>query len=179
MPDKNASSPAAEFTPKFRINKQVFQILALVGVALALPITILVLGLIGIRQNQQSTAPNPSIEASGLRETLESIANNNLQSGQLESPIRIFRLNDDKSDVAAQKRQKLLELFKGNNIPIVESAPNTWIVTVRADLSESVDKQLIDHGFLPDRLRPITSKTDLNHFNPQTILYRIEIIIGS
>jgi hypothetical protein len=68
------------------MNAQVFQILGLLAVALALPITILVLGLIGMRKDRlnvpvETRISDPTAEVPGLRQSLESIAEANLPIG--------------------------------------------------------------------------------------------------
>ncbi|MFM8715434.1 MAG: hypothetical protein ACKOF3_01400, partial [Spartobacteria bacterium] len=87
MPEIDPAQNPEEPPPKFRLNAQVFQILGLLGVALALPITVLILGLNGIQKEKQSSVvkevqvTETAAEVPGLRQSLESIANANLPFG--------------------------------------------------------------------------------------------------
>jgi len=169
--------------PKFRVNAQVFQILGLLGVALALPITILVLGLSGMRKDRlqspvETRISDSTAEVPGLRQSLESIAEANLPIGPVESPMRIFRLRLDATEKSEKKRLELLDLFKRSNAGFAEtgdSAQQSWIVTVESSQVDFFENDLIRMGFLADRTgegsETRVSDTDTN----QSVLYKVHL----
>lgn len=170
--------------PKFRINAQVFQILGLLGVALALPITVLILGINGIRKERQSTvvtetpASVAQAEVPGLRQSLESIANANLPVGPVESPMRILRFRDADAAQREQKRSGVLDFFKRSGIPFVdtgEPAACSWIVTVERNAAESFENALISIGFTKEGAGEGNATNDSSLAGIKTILYKIQI----
>lgn len=83
--------------PRFRLNVQVFQIFGLVIIALALPFTILILGLLDIRKNTKPNAPvkatetiQTATESPELRSSLNSIAESRMPAPVLDDGIRRF-----------------------------------------------------------------------------------------
>ena len=86
--------------PQFRLNVQVFQIFGLVIIALALPFTILILGLLDIRKNTKPNAPakatetiQTAAESPDLRSALNSIAETRMPAPLLDDGIRRFVYN--------------------------------------------------------------------------------------
>jgi len=160
MKDSDFEQRLGNTQPKFRLNAQVFQILGLLAIALALPITILVLGLNGIWKRQKVEAPmnsqiwNDTTEVPGLRQSLESIAQDTLPVVPLESSMRIFRLQ-----LAEPERNKLnpdafLNLFRRSQASFAETgnaADASWIVTVKANQSFAFEEELVKMGFFADQ----------------------------
>jgi hypothetical protein len=96
--------------PKFRINAQVVQILALIVLALALPVTCLIMGFLEIRKNQ-SAAQAPSIEAPevpGIRQSLEAVAEARMPVSSIEIGPRAFAFLI-LSQAASEKLQATLQ----------------------------------------------------------------------
>jgi len=96
MSDSQLPEPQ-EIKPRFQLNVQVFQIFGLVIIALALPFTILILGLLDIRKNTQPSATTQSVattqtatEVLGLRATLDSIAATKLPGPPLDDGMRRY-----------------------------------------------------------------------------------------
>lgn len=184
MPETDPAEKQEEPVPKFRINAQVFQILGLLGVALALPITVLILGINGIRKERQSTVVTETpaslapAEVPGLRQSLESIANANLPVGPVESPMRILRFRDADAAQGEQKRSAVLDFFKRSGIPFVDtgdSAACSWIVTVEPNAAESFENALISIGFTKEATGEGNTSNDSSALAMKTIIYKIQI----
>jgi hypothetical protein len=96
MSDSELPEPQ-EPKPQFQLNVQVFQIFGLVIIALALPFTILILGLLDIRKNTKPDAPakatetiQTAAESPELRSSLNSIAESRMPAPVLDDGIRRF-----------------------------------------------------------------------------------------
>ena len=172
-----------EPVPKFRVNAQVFQILGLLAVALALPITILVLGLIGMRKDRLITPVENQIsdstaEVPGLRQSLESIAEANLPIGPVESPMRIFRLRLDEGQKSGKKRLDLLDLFKRSDSGFAETGDSdqqSWIVTVESSRVALFENELIRLGFLVERSGEGSETRVSDTVANQSVLYKVHL----
>ena len=184
MSEPDPAQRPEEPLPKFRVNAQVFQILGLLAVALALPITVLILGLNGIRKERQSTVvaevqvSEAAAEVPGLRQSLESIADANLPVGLVESPMRIFSLRYEDAAQRVQKRNEVLELFKRSGIPFVETgetAADTWIVKVEPNSAESFENGLISLGFTKDKTGEGNMTNESGAIDIKTRVYKIQI----
>jgi hypothetical protein len=183
MSEIDPAQKPEEPVPKFRVNAQVFQILGLLAVALALPITILVLGLIGMRKDRLNASVETQItdstaEVPGLRQSLESIAEANLPIGPVESPMRIFRLRLDETEKRDKTRLELLDVFKRSDAGFAEtgdSAQQSWIVTVEPSRVALFENDLIRMGFLGQKTgegsETRVSDTDTN----QSVLYKVHL----
>jgi hypothetical protein len=183
MSETDPAQRPDEPVPKFRVNAQVFQILGLLAVALALPITILVLGLIGMRKDRLNASVETQItdstaEVPGLRQSLESIAEANLPIGPVESPMRIFRLRLDEAEKRDKTRLELLDVFKRSDAGFAEtgdSAQQSWIVTVEPSRVALFENDLIRMGFLGQKTvegsETRVSDTDTN----QSVLYKVNL----
>jgi hypothetical protein len=185
MSETDPAQRPEEPLPKFRVNAQVLQILGLLGVALALPITVLILGLNGIRKERQSTVvaevqvSEAAAEVPGLRQSLESIADANLPVGLVESPMRIFRLRYEDAAQREQKRNEVLELFKRSGIPFVETGEDvadSWIVKVEPNNgAESFENGLISLGFTNDKTGEGNMTNESGAIDIKTTVYKIQI----
>ena len=183
MSETDPAQRPDEPVPKFRVNAQVFQILGLLAVALALPITILVLGLIGMRKDRlhppvETRISDSTAEVPGLRQSLESIAEAHMPIGPVESPMRIFRLRLDATEKSKKKCLELLDLFKRSNAGFAEtgdSAQQSWIVTVESSRVDFFENDLIQIGFLADRTGE-GSKTSFSDANSKkSVLYKVNL----
>ena len=181
-PAKNPDEPV----PKFRLNTKVFQILGVLAVALALPITILILGLSGLRE-QQVTVPrdaeisSPAPEVPGLRQSLESIAAANLPVGAIESPIRIFRLCVDGAENSGTKRLETLDFLERSGSGFVEldnSAQQTWIVTVHSGRVVEFENNLTSIGFKAEKAGEGAGATISDAASSQSVLYRMHLEVA-
>jgi len=178
-PDQRPEEPL----PKFRVNAQVFQILGLLAVALALPITILVLGLSGMRKDRLNAPVETQItdstsEVPGLRQSLESIAEANLPIGPVESPMRILRLRLDEAGKHEKKRLEILDVFKRSNAGFAETgdfAMQSWLVAIGPNQERSFEEELLRMGFLGEKTgegsETRVSDTDAN----QSVLYKVHL----
>ena len=183
MSETDPAQRPEEPLPKFRVNAQVFQILGLLAIALALPITILVLGLSGMRKDRlkapvETQITDSTSEVPGLRQSLESIAEANLPIGPVESPMRIFRLRLDEAGKHEKKRLELLDVFKRSNAGFAETGDSTqqsWIVTVEPSRVALFENDLIQIGFLDQKTgegsETRVSDTDTN----QLVLYKVHL----
>jgi len=183
MSETDPAQRPDEPLPKFRVNAQVFQILGLLAVALALPITILVLGLIGMRKDRlnapvESRISDSTAEVPGLRQSLESIAEANMPIGPVESPVRIFRLRLDEAEKREKKGLELLDLFKRSDAGFAEtgdSAQQSWIVTVEASRAALFENDLIRMGFLADRTGEGNKMKASDADVVQSVLYKVHL----
>jgi len=183
MSETDPAQRPDEPVPKFRVNAQVFQILGLLAVALALPITILVLGLIGMRKDQLNAPVEPRVsdspaEVPGLRQSLESIAEANLAIGPVESPMCIFRLRLDGAENRDQKRLEILDVFKRSDAGFAEtgdSAQQSWIVTVEPSRVALFENDLIRMGFLGQKTGEGSETRVSDTGANQSVLYKVEL----
>ena len=104
--------------PQFRLNVQVFQIFGLVIIALALPFTILILGLLDIRKNTKPNAPveatetiQTATESPELRSSLNSIAESRMPAPILDDGIRrfVYILQNNRNDATMAALKTALE----------------------------------------------------------------------
>lgn len=181
-PAKNSDEPL----PKFRLNAKVFQILGVLAVALALPVTILILGLSGMREQRPAVSrdaeiSSPAPEVPGLRQSLESIAAANLPVGAIESPIRIFRLGVDGAENASTKRLETLDFLERSGSGFVEldnSAQQTWIVTVHSGRVVEFEKNLTSIGFKAEKAGEWAAATIFDAASSQSVLYKMQLEVA-
>ena len=168
------------------MNAQVFQILGLLAFALALPVTILILGLIGMRKDRLNARVETQISESAaefpsLRQSLESIAEVNLPIGSVESPMCIFRLRLDEAKKSEKKRLELLDMFKRCNAGFKEtgdSAQPSWVVTVESSWVEFFENDLIRMGFLADRTGEGSKTRFSDADTKQSVLYKVYLEVA-
>jgi len=149
----SANDPAhipEEPVAKFRINIQVFQILGLLGIALALPITILVLGVLDIRKTQKKP-PEPAPEVPGLRESLETLAGHKWPNPSLDSEMRVFKLLTENPNDAPEKRAEMIDFltkrFDAGFVEVRKPDGQYWIVALNEDKMADFENELISKGF--------------------------------
>ncbi|NDG73081.1 MAG: hypothetical protein EBY32_17635 [Proteobacteria bacterium] len=183
MSETDPAQRPEEPLPKFRVNAQVFQILGLLAIALALPITILVLGLSGMRKDRlnapvETQITDSTAEVPGLRQSLESIAEANLPIGPVESPVRIFRLRLDEAENREKKGLELLNLFKRSDAGFAEtgdSAQQSWIVTVEPSRVALFENDLIRMGFLGERTGEGNKMSFSDADSQKSVLYKVNL----
>lgn len=149
-PEQNPEEPLK----KFRLNPHVFQIVGLLAVALALPITILVLGVVGMqkerRDARETLEPTPVAELPGLRQSLEAIADAKLSVAPVGSPMRTFWLQAKSEEIFQKKRAELLDCFNSARAGVVETGEATnphWIVSLQTEEGREFESELQKLGF--------------------------------
>jgi hypothetical protein len=181
-PAQNPDEPV----PKFQLNAKVFQILGVLALALALPVTILILGLSGMRKDRQAVPMETGIEDStaevpGLRQSLESIAAANLPVGSVESSMRIFRLCMNGAESLKTKRLEVLDFLKRSGIGFVEisdSAQESWIVTIESSQAIGFEKNLTSIGFKNEKAGEGAHATISDAASSQSVLYRMQLEVA-
>jgi hypothetical protein len=181
-PAQNPDEPV----PKFRLNAKVFQILGVLAVALALPVTILILGLSGMRKDRQSVPMETGIEDStaevpGLRQSLESIATANLPVGSIESSMRIFTLRMNGAENLRTKRLEVLDFLNRSGIGFVElsgSTQESWIVTVESSQNLGFEKNLTSIGFKNEEAGEGAHATISGADSNPSALYKIQLEVA-
>ena len=175
-----------ESVPKFQLNAKVFQILGVLAVALALPVTILILGLSGMRKDRQAVPMETGIadstaEVPGLRQSLESIAAANLPVGSVESSMRIFSLRVNGAETRNAKRLEVLDFLKRSGISFVElsdSALESWIVTVESSQALAFEKNVTSIGFKDEKAGEGPHARISDAASNQSALYKIQLEVA-
>ena len=135
--------------PKFRINAQVIQILALIVLALALPVTCLIMGFLEIRKNQ-SAGQIQSLEAPevpGLRQSLEAVAEARLPVSTIDIGPRPFAFLIS-SQAASEKLQATLQnlvtRFSGVSLQsdAVDNNSVRLLIQIPSDSVEKFEEEL-------------------------------------
>jgi hypothetical protein len=175
-PEPNPEEPL----PKFRLNSQVFQIVGLLAVALALPITILILGVLGIqkerRDARQTLEPTPVAELPGLRQSLEAIADATLSVAPVDSPVRTFWLQAQSNEIVQKKRAELLDCFTRTPAGVVETGEMTnphWIVSLPTGEVRAFESELQKLGFVSNEGLGISGTSSAGE--SETVLYNIRM----
>lgn len=144
--------------PKFRVNPQVFQIMALVLVALAIPITLVVLGLLEMQRERKKSPPIDNLpelasEVPGLRESLESIAEKALPVPEIHAEITRFLFQYRDSDSKERIRSSILQVLSSSGVSAlgsVDSERERWIVTCEegeeATLKRALEELLLSNS---------------------------------
>ena len=183
MSEPDPAQRPDEPLPKFRVNAQVFQILGLLAVALALPITILVLGLSGMHKDRVKASEEPRIsddaaEVPGLRQSLESIAEANMPIGSVKSSMRIFKLRVDGAENHENKRLELLDFLKQLDVGFAEtsdSAKQSWLVAIGANQAKLLEAELNRIGFLDEKTGEGSMTNESGAIYIKTTVYKIQI----
>ncbi len=116
--------PETEPRPPFRINRQVGQMIALLLLALALPITIIVLSVRGWAPRQ----PTPAPEVVELRESVENIATEHFGAAQLSDGRREVAFSGNKEEM--KDRRALIESAAKKLGGSVLPGETDWLVSV-------------------------------------------------
>ena len=131
----------------FRWNGKVLQMVSLVLVALALPMTI---AIYGIRNIRKSSEPIP--DAVGLRAVLENVVDETWQTPVLESAARISvrELPDGEACLkAGETIQNLVRNYGGVVLTPekIESGGTRWLVQIPGNRVASFETELAEAGF--------------------------------
>ena len=138
--------------PRFRLNVQVFQIFGLVIIALALPFTILILGLLDIRKNTKPNTPEKitetkqtSDEPPGLRSAFNSIAESLMPTPLLEDGIRRFLYFYKKTDSATTESDLKLTLERLGAICLdaSQTSRQNYLVHIPIQQAEKFESDLV------------------------------------
>ena len=129
---------------KFRMNRRVFQMVCLALVALALPITMLILGVREMRKPGVGLA-----ETAGLRQVLTAIAEVNLPTPVIPTDIRRFELSSADPAVLAQAQEALREEMENPGVLLlehIETAGSRWLVKIPEPEVRSFERRLVGLG---------------------------------
>jgi len=150
MSDSQHPEPQ-EPKPRFRLNVQVFQIFGLVIIALALPFTILILGLLDIRKNTTPNTPEKitetkqtSDEPPGLRSAFNSIAESLMPTPLLEDGIRRFLYVYKKIDNATTESdlKRTLERFGALCLDVSQTRRQKYLAHIPIQQAEKFESEL-------------------------------------
>ena len=153
--------------PRFRLNVQVFQIFGLVIIALALPFTILILGLLDIRKNTKPSATTKSVNATqrstevpGLRSTLDSIAASHLPRPTLDDGIRRygFVLPKPNSTPSETALRSALDSVGAICLSSSNETAEKFIASVSVDVALQFEEALLSLNPITKPLEPIDSR---------------------
>jgi hypothetical protein len=165
MKDSGPRPSSDELAPRFQLNGAVFKMLAVCAMALGLPIAVAVLGFWGIRDQAKESAaaqgaPIADSAGEGLRNSLESIAEEKLPSPRIDSGTRRFVF--EKSDAYGQTAETIREILKSPDaVAISTDDTNTrWIVKVPSHTAQAFDWQLAQLHPVQLPSYPIDDRTD-------------------
>lgn len=177
MSDSQHPEPL-EPKPRFRLNVQVFQIFGLVIIALALPFTILILGLLDIRKN---TKPNTadkitetiqtSVEPPGLRSAFNSIAESLMPTPLLEDGIRRFLYVYKKTDSVSTETdlKRTLERLGALCLDASQTSCQKYLIHIPIQQTEKFESDL-------DSMKPSEKpRQPLNVDTQASVSYEITI----
>jgi hypothetical protein len=136
-------------TPPFRWNSKVLQIVALLIVALALPVTIAILGIRGLRN-----ASSPAPEMDGLRGALETVVDSKWKEPFLEGAVRTATRAVANGDACLKTGDDVQVLARdcGGSVLAperIEEGGTRWLVQVPADRKAAFEAGLAARGFSP------------------------------
>lgn len=144
--------------PAFRINAKVVQVLMILLLALGLPITVAVLGIIEMRKERRSTVEvldEPSNEEPiGLRSVLEQAAENTWKAPEALDPgARTFKIICPSGVACLQLGEQIKAAavsVDGSVIPPerIEDGGTRWLIQVRNKNAQAFESQLAQLGFL-------------------------------
>lgn len=147
MSEKQNPTPEQRPESPFRWNTKVMQMVGVLMVALALPVSIAILG---IRDLQKNSRPAPEVE--GLRGSLENVVNSQWQPPVLEGAIRTalrevpsgeacLKIGEDVQKIARDAGGTVLTPER------IESGGTRWLVQVPADQKTEFESGLAARGF--------------------------------
>lgn len=147
MSEKQNPTPEQMPASPFRWNAKVAQMVAVLMVALALPVTIAILGIRDLRKN---SLPAPEVE--GLRGALETVVDSQWKPPILEGAIRTaFRKVPDGAAClrTGEDIQKLARDTGGTALTPerIESGGTRWLVQVPANRKNAFEAGLAARGF--------------------------------
>lgn len=165
MKNSGSVSQADEITPKFRLNGAALQMLAVCAAALGLPIAVTLLGFWGIRGPAKESATTQAVPSAvsagdGLRNTLESIADEKLPNPKIDSGTRRFVFGRSQTD--EQTAETIRAILKSPDaVAISTDEMNTrWIVKVPSHTAQAFEWQLAQLNPVQLPSYPIDDKID-------------------
>lgn len=131
-PANEAKNQGETSSHAFRMNAPFFRIIALLLVALALPITLLVIGVRGWIAKPQKLPDEPPVQIEGLRATLEEVANKNMPSHLLADERRRFIFSGTKMemDELRSRIEKSAASLHGTVVSSGEEAPQRLLIQI-------------------------------------------------
>jgi hypothetical protein len=149
--DPMSEEPNPDFeetpTPPFRWNGKVLQMVSLVLVALALPMTIAIYGIRDIRK-----ASEPIPDAVGLRAVLENVVDQQWQAPVLEGAARISVREVPDGEACLKAGETIQNLVRNCGGVVltpekIESGGTRWLVQIPGDRVASFERGLVEAGF--------------------------------
>lgn len=147
MIEEQKSTTEEPPAPPFRWNAKVLQMVALVLMALALPLTI---AIYGIRDIRKATQPTP--ESPGLQAVLENVVNQNWQAPVLEGAVRSTSLVVPDGNACLKIGEDIQKLAKNSGGAVltpekIESGGTRWLVHVPANRKAGFESAIATMGF--------------------------------
>ena len=147
MSEKQNPTPEQMPASPFRWNAKVAQMVAVLMVALALPVTIAILGIRDLRKN---SLPAPEVE--GLRGALETVVDSQWKLPILEGLIRTSVREVPDGAACLQTGEDIQKLARDAGGTVltperIESGGTRWLVQVPADRKTAFEAGLATWGF--------------------------------
>ncbi len=147
MSEKQNPVPEETPAPPFRWNSKVPQMVALLLVALALPVTVAIIGIRDIRKT-----PAPEVE--GLREALETVVDSKWKEPFLEGGFRTASLGVANGDACLKTGEDVQALARdcGGSVLApekIEEGGTRWLIQIPADRKAAFEDGLAARGFSP------------------------------
>lgn len=133
--------------PPFRWNPKVVQMVALVMVALALPLTIAIYGIRDIRKASETT-----VDATGLRTVLENIVDEKWKAPVLEGAFHAVGRDVPDGDACVKAGDALQSLVRDSGGSVltpekIEAGGTRWLVQIPADRAAAFEARLGSAGY--------------------------------
>lgn len=133
--------------PPFRWNPKVIQMVALVMVALALPLTIAIYGIRDIRKASETT-----VDATGLRTVLENIIDEKWKAPVLEGAFHAVGRDVPDGDACVKAGDALQSLVRDSGGSVltpekIEAGGTRWLVQIPADRTAAFEARLGSAGY--------------------------------
>lgn len=168
-------NPAPEETPKapFQFNAKVVQMLALVLLALALPLTLVILGFRDIRQSARDMEAASAPEIPALRQSLENVVNAQWTPPDLSAGTRKVVREVADGDACLALGESVGKLAENVGAVVlsperIEAGGTRWIIQVPASQVAGFEDGLRGLGFAGVEEAP---------GGVETVLYEVEIPI--
>jgi hypothetical protein len=170
---ENSETENSERRP-FRFNAKVAQVVALVMVALALPLTLAILGFRDMRKPAESAAVESAPEVEGLRGALETVVDARWSVPVLDSGSRRVVKEVANGDECLRIGNAVQEVAKSMDLTVVipekiESGGTRWLVQMPAGRVSAFELELGLLGF--------TGLGAAQGPPNETVLYEVEIPI--
>jgi len=149
MSEEHSPSPEESPAAPFRWNAKVLQMVALVLMALALPLTIAIYGIRDIRKASQ-----PAPEAEGLRAVLENVVDQKWQAPVLAGAVRSTSRDVPNGDACLKVGEDIQKLARDSGGMVltpekIESGGTRWLVQIPAAQKNAFESALAAMGFSP------------------------------